>query len=210
MFAEHFVPTSPALLRHSEYMLRKVSLLISVSALLFAPRVLHAQYDVNASLYGQFSNTVSGNGITQSSDSSVGVMLGLRKYERPWRGYEISYSYNRPTQNFNHDIGSVPANSQFMTANYVVSLPLPVIGLRPFVLAGGGAALFGPQGGGVTNTEGVFTYGAGLDYRLIPHVGLRLQYRGLIYNTPDLGNPELDTGSTTHASQALGGMYFKF
>jgi opacity protein-like surface antigen len=181
--------------------------------LLVAPALAHAQFDVNASLYGQFSSDVSGNGETQSTDPSAGVMLGIRRYERPWRGYEVTYAYNRPTQKFNGAFsGSLPANSQYMTAQYVVSVPFPVVGLRPFALAGGGVALFSPaiQGAGISNAEAVFCYGAGLDDRLAPHIGLRLQYRGLLYRTPDLGNPELQTDSVSHTSQAVVGVYLKF
>ena len=97
----------------------------------------------------------------------------------------------------------VPANAHEVTADWVVSLPLG--SLKPFALAGYGLLLDVPTTGNVTATtttcgsvstncsqstgsiatqtqaKGVFVYGAGVDWPLMPHTGQRLQYWGNAY-----------------------------
>lgn len=188
--------------------LRLLALLI-----LGAPLLSHAQVDLNASLYGQFPGATNSDGITQSPSSSAGVMLGIRKYDHPWRGYEVTYSFNHANQDYSGTtLSSVAADAHSVTADYVVSFPFPAIGLRPFALGGGGLVFFAPQGSapGTTEVSGVFSYGAGVDLRLVPHLGLRVQYRGLVYRAPDFGEAFLSTDSFTHTAQPMAGLYLQF
>jgi opacity protein-like surface antigen len=187
--------------------------LLIASLLFLLPVAAHAQYDVNASLYGQFSGTTNSDGISQSPQNSAGVMVGLRKYDRPWRGYELTYSFNHANQDYSGTtLSSVTANAHSVTADYVVSVPIPTTGIRPFLLGGGGVVIFAPQGssGGGTDTKAVFSYGGGVDVRLVPHIGLRVQYRGLLYRAPDFGQAFLSTDSFTRTAEPMAGLYLKF
>jgi len=56
----------------------------------------------------------------------------------------------------------------------------------------------------------VFVYGAGLDWGLIPHLGLRLQYRGNLYKAPDLTKLYTSTGAFTNTSEPMIGAYLRF
>jgi len=89
---------------------------------------------------------------------------------------------------------------------------LKIANLRPFALAGGGL-LFNEPSGNQTNTtsstKGVFDYGAGLDWGLLPHLGLRFQYRGNLYKAPDLTHLYTSTGAFTHTSEPMIGVYFR-
>jgi opacity protein-like surface antigen len=130
----------------------------------------------------------------------------------------------------------VPANAHEVTGDWVVSLH--GANLRPFALAGSGVLLNVPSnaqattttlvtgcGGGnpgctpgnvttnttptSTSTEGVFVYGAGLDWELLPHLGLRFQYRGNVYKAPAIANALSSTNAFTHNAEPVIGIYFR-
>jgi hypothetical protein len=105
--------------------------------------------------------------------------------------------------------------------------------LRPFVLAGGGLRVDIPTRGTpflttcITSSwpcptqtvivqtkisaQPVFVYGAGLDYGFLPRVGLRLQYRGTLYESPNLTQHYVDSiSSITHTAEPMIGIYFRF
>jgi opacity protein-like surface antigen len=85
--------------------------------------------------------------------------------------------------------------------------------LRPFALGGLGLLLNQPvsgQSNTQSSTKPVFVYGAGLDWGVVPHIGLRLQYRGTLYKAPDLTKLYTSTGAFTHSSEPMIGAYFRF
>jgi opacity protein-like surface antigen len=55
-----------------------------------------------------------------------------------------------------------------------------------------------------------FVYGGGLDYRLVRHVALRLEYRGFVYDRPDFGIAGLSSNITTHTAEPSAGLVFHF
>ena len=176
-----------------------------------------AQTDVALSLYGAFSGTTSGNGVTQSPANQAGGMVELCHISNPLVGYEATYSYNRANRTYfaicpgvppgspatcNVAVSqAVPANAHEITGDWVVSLGLS--NLKPFALAGVGMLMdvpAGSQAGTSTSTRAVFVYGAGLDWGLLPHLGLRLQYRGNLYKAPDLVKSFQSTNAFTHTA----------
>lgn len=126
--------------------------------------------------------------------------------------------------------GNIPANQHEVTADWVVSLKLLMF--RPFVLAGGGVLVTQPQGGTITTTscatthplcsettgnavtqtqaKGEFTYGAGVDWTIVPHLGVRLQYRGRVSKAPDLATAFSSTDSFTRTSEPVLGVFLRF
>jgi opacity protein-like surface antigen len=180
-----------------------------------------AQTDVAASLYGAFSGTTNGNGTVQSPSNSAGGLLELRHISNPIVGYEAAYSYNRDNQVYKPPIGiacplqgcsvaAVSANAHEFTGDWVVSVH--GANLRPFALAGVGV-LFNEPTGNQSNTSSstkpVFVYGAGLDWGLLPHIGLRFQYRGNLYKAPNLSRLFTSTNAFTHTSEPMIGLYFR-
>ncbi len=179
-----------------------------------------AQTDVALSLYGAFSGTTTVNNVQQSPANAAGGMVELRHLVNPLVGYEATYSFNRANQTYVSNACptfcsspvSVSANAHEITGDWVMSLK--VANLRPFALAGGGLLLNEPSGGQsytTSATKGVFVYGAGLDWGLLPHLGLRLQYRGNLYKAPDLikdfiGSPD----AWMHTAEPMIGAYFRF
>lgn len=59
-----------------------------------------------------------------------------------------------------------------------------------------------------TSYKPVYVYGAGLDWGLIPHFGLRLQYRGNLYSAPNVTSLFSSTNTFTHTAEPMIGIYF--
>ena len=187
-------------------------------AVLTAP--IQAQTDVALSLYGAFNGSTNGNGTQQSPSNQAGGMLELRHISSPLMGFGVSYSYNRANQSYFSPIPCTPncdpwvavsANAHELAGDYLVSVKLANI--RPFV-DGGAGLLFNQPTGSQSNTQSstkpVFVYGAGLDWGLLPHIGLRLQYRGNLYKAPDLTKFYTSTGEFTHSAEPMIGAYLRF
>ncbi len=203
--------------------IEKALLLAVVAAL--ASGAAHAQTDVAVSLYGAFSGTTNGNNTTQSPANAAGGLLEVRHIAHPWLGYEGTYSFNRANQtyvvtNLLCPVGIGPclptptpvsANAHEVTGDWVASLKIS--NLRPFALAGGGILFDAPVSGQSltsTATKPVFVYGGGLDWGLLPHLGLRLQYRGNLYKAPNLTTLFTSTGTFMHTAEPMIGAYFRF
>ena len=185
-----------------------------------------AQTDVAASLYGAFTGTTSGNDTIQSPSNAAGGLLEVRHIAKPWAGYEATYAYNRANQVDSFPVSVLPcpppggpcgpapapvsANAHEVTGDWVASVKAGKI--RPFALAGGGILFDEPSSGQTSTTattKPVFVYGAGLDYGLLPHIGLRLQYRGNLYKAPDLTTLFTSTDAFTHTAEPMIGVYFR-
>lgn len=189
---------------------RAVRLLLLASTVLCLHAAARAQTDVAASFYGSFSGTTTGNGTIQSPSNSAGVLLELRHISNPLVGYELNYSFNRANQNYNN-LEEIKAAAHQVGADWVVSFP--VLMLKPFVLAGGGLIFFHPDSGqpdGRSETKPVFVYGAGVDWTVIPHLGVRFQYRGNLYHAPDLSHAFSSTDAFTHTAEPMVGAYLRF
>jgi opacity protein-like surface antigen len=134
-----------------------------------------------------------------------------------------------PTSGCPVTTAAISDNAHEVTGDWVISVK--AANLRPFALAGGGVLLNVPSGGTITTTtcgttnplcsqsttaaatstsfEGVFVYGAGLDWELLPHLGLRLQYRGNLYKAPAIANAFSSTNAFTHTAEPVIGIYFR-
>jgi len=182
--------------------------------------------DIAVSLYGAFSGTTTGNNVQQSPSNAAGGMVEVRHIANPVWGFEGTYSFNRANQVYNPLVtsaactpsgpcGSVPAlvsaNAHEASGDWVPSVK--IANLRAFGLLGGGLLLNVPASGQTNTTtaaKGAFVYGAGLDWGLLPHIGLRFQYRGNLYHAPDVTRLYTSTGAFTHTSEPMIGAYFRF
>jgi opacity protein-like surface antigen len=184
-----------------------------------------AQTDVALSLYGTFSSTTTYQiGLEhQTSVDAAGGLFELRHISNPFVGYEVTYSLNRDNQVYAYTgttpVGSLPgihpvavsANAHEITGDWLFSLPAGK--LRPFALVGVGLLLTEPVSGqsqATSSNEPVYVYGGGLDWKLVPHFGLRLQYRGNLYKAPNITAAYGFNGSLMHTAEPMIGAYFKF
>lgn len=178
-----------------------------------------AQTSVGVSLYGAFSGTTTGNNVQQSPSNSAGGLIELRHISNPIFGYEATYSYNRANQAYRCSTTSCPvltpatvsANAHEVTVDWVPSVHIAP--LRPFGVLGAGLLLNEPTGNQsntTSSTQAVYVYGAGLDWGVLPHLGLRFQYRGNLYKAPDLTKLYTSTNTFRHTSEPMVGAYFTF
>ena len=180
-----------------------------------------AQTDVALSLYGAFNGTTNGNGTIQSPSNSAGGLIELRHISNPLIGYEATYSFNRDNQVYRSACAGVTctsiapqpvsANAHEISGDWIASVH--IANLRPFALAGVGLLFNQPTGGQVSTTSAtkpVFVYGAGLDWGVFPHLGLRFQYRGNLYKAPDLTRLYTSTNAFTHTAEPVIGAYLRF
>ena len=181
-----------------------------------------AQTSVALSVYGAFNGTTTGNGVQQSPSNSAGGLIEFRHISNPILGWEATYSYNGANQNYRNYCGlnvtcvpstpaSVSAEAHEVTADWVPSIHIS--NLRPFGVLGLGLLLNEPAGGQsntTTSTQAVYVYGAGLDWGLLPHLGLRFQYRGNLYKAPDVTKLYTSTNVFTHTAEPMIGAYFSF
>jgi opacity protein-like surface antigen len=211
---------------HTAFLLATVGVLSSIAAFAQVGATVGAasRTDVAVSLYGAFSGTTTGNGAQQSPANSAGGLLEVRYIKNPIFGLEGAYAFNHADRTYNSLVSppcptgstctslpaSIKANAHEVTGDWVVSLK--VANLRPFALAGGGLLLNVPSSGQTntgTSTKPVFVYGGGLDWGLLPHLGLRLQYRGNLYHAPNLDQLFNSTGTFTHTAEPTIGVYFR-
>ncbi len=187
--------------------------------------VAEAQTDLALSVYGAFTQKVNGNGVTQSPANQGGAMVEFHHQSNPLVGYALTYSWNRADQTYTGGTIScglpcggggnqtihVPANAHEVTAAWEVGVK--VLNLRPFLLAGGGILLNQPaqSSDSVKNhTAGVLVYGGGVDVGLLPHVGIRAQYRGNVYGAPQLSTAFSSTKAFFTTSEPMIGAYLRF
>jgi len=185
---------------------------------------VHAQTSVGLSLYGAFSGTTNGNGVQQSASNSAGGLVELRHISNPILGWEATYSYNRANQTYSYNpppecpapgcalpSGAVSANAHEITGDWVPSIRIS--NFRPFGVLGLGLLLNEPASGQSSTTssyQAVYVYGAGLDWGLLPHLGLRFQYRGNLYKAPDVTRLYTSTDAFTHTAEPMIGAYLSF
>ena len=192
----------------------------------FESRLVWAQTDVGLSFYGAFSQKTTGSGVIQSPSNSAGGLVELRHISNPILGFEATYSYNRANQRYQSQIaitcpipplpcGSQPArvgsNAHEITADWVPSVGIG--NLRPFGVLGVGLLLNVPSGGQSStqnSTKPVYVYGAGLDWGMLPHLGVRLQYRGNLYDAPDVTKLYTSSKTFTHTAEPMIGAYLRF
>lgn len=199
-----------------------------------------SETDAALSIYGAFSNSTTGNTVYQRQASAAGAMIELRHIVHPWMGFEGTYSFNRANQNYVSTYlcpsnllstcaptATASANAHEFTGDWVVSFK--ALNLRPFALVGVGLLVDVPTGGNsifnqistfgptpippfmTSNSfKPVYVYGAGLDWGLLPHLGLRFQYRGNVAKAAQLTNALGSTNAFMNTSEPMIGAYFRF
>jgi outer membrane immunogenic protein len=167
-----------------------------------------------------FTQSSSGNGATHSATETGGFLATYRYHLNHWISVEGAYGYDLNSQKYLSSSSAFRIQSRMnqMTGDLVLRLPSRASSrFSPYVLAGGGALLFDPTGnlsdtvfGAQSQTKGVFVYGAGFNYAIRKRISLRVEYRGLVYGTPDFGFSGFQTNSITHTAQPSVGLAFRF
>jgi opacity protein-like surface antigen len=204
-------------------MILRRSAFVGVLLAWFTPAAIHAQFDISANFYEALTSASTGNGAKQTPTNSEGGMVEARYVLNHLAGFELAYSYNHANQTFAPNGTScayvcgqpaipVTARADEIAADWVPSVKIG--NLHPFAIGGIGFFITSP--GDVANYDvntvirPVFVYGAGLDWSVMPHFGVRLQYRGNLYKAPDLTAIYPATGAYTQSAEPMGGLFYRF
>lgn len=198
-------------------------LLLSAVSAVVVPSV-HAQNalknnDVAVSGVFEFTQTTSGNGITDTASKAGGGEAAFRHSYHWWLGYEAAYTYTRYHEDYTgvpgypEQVFGVQHNQHEFSGSYYVHGPTMLI--QPFALAGFSGVLLSPSLNGGQNVPyqwrpGV-NFGVGANLPLLTsHFGLRVEYRGVYYKAPDFGDSYLATNAMRLTSEPMVGAYIRF
>jgi opacity protein-like surface antigen len=180
-------------------------------------------FDASVAYGAAFSKTSSNalNGVTVSPTNG-GMILGTFRF-RFNRTHGIEANIGRIKNSQIYILGTNDYRVQGTVTEYsgaYVFSPFHFQKLEPFVLTGGGALRFNPGNqfidgnlspfGAAQQTSMAFLYGGGVDYRVWKRIGLRLQYRGLIYKEPTFHLTQFFTGARGHIAEPSVGIVFNF
>ena len=172
--------------------------------------------DGSVNIFGQFSGTSNGNGIQDKPTDSLGVLATVRQSFHPWLGYEVNYGYTRFSERYSTVPFGVQNNLHEVSGAYLLQAPtLPFLGLQPFGAVGAGALVFLPTTVGGQKYSQQYRvpllYEVGVNYPILTsHLGLRFQYRGLLYKTPDFKSALITTNARRQTAEPSVGAYLRF
>lgn len=142
---------------------------------------------------------------TQGTSLSAGVLGTFHQSFKSWLGYNVNLGYSRFSENYslghvfianptsygipgsNFSQGSIGTNMYEVTIAYAVEGP-KTKRFATFAQLGGGGLWFLPTQSPSPYYEQVraaMVFGTGINYKLTEHLGVRAEYRGLFYKSPD-------------------------
>lgn len=169
--------------------------------------------DIAISGLYEMTQTVSGGGITVTPTKAAGGEASFRHSFHYWLGYEAAYTDTRYTDYYSGQPFGIQHSQHEFSASYYVHGP--TIFVQPFALAGISAIVFSPSLNGGQNVSWQArpgaNFGAGVNLPLLTsHIGLRVEYRGVYYKTPDYNRAPLTTNASRLTSEPMAGVYIKF
>jgi opacity protein-like surface antigen len=169
--------------------------------------------EVSVQAFGSFVKSTNNNGIENKVTNSGGVLGNYRRFFDIHNGVEINYGYSLNTQNYNSASGGLGVEnySHEISAAYVFRMPLRKF--TPFVLAGAGGLIFDPKDfvDASSQARAAFVYGAGADFNFWRRVFVRVEYRGLVYNSPTYGLTALaGSDRVTHRAEPSVGFGYRW
>lgn len=179
-----------------------------------------AETDLGVNFYRTFTASTSGNTTLQTPSNSFGAGVEARHIQSPLVGYEITYSYNQADIAYQPAPGAcgfecfnakekLSGNASLVGLDWIASMKRGNI--SPFAVGGTGFFIAVPTTNQPTlNTivRFMWTAGGGVDVGVLPHAGLRIQYRDNFYKAPDEDVRFAATDKFTHTGQAMIGFYF--
>ncbi len=163
---------------------------------------------------------------TAGATPSAGFLGVFHQQFRGWAGYDINAGYSRTAYNYSaaslfatgssFSKDAVGTNMYELSVAYVAKAPASSRRLQAFVQGGGGVLAFLPTQKlfpGAVNFRAAALFGAGGDYRISDHLGLRMEYRGLFFKTPDFVQYTTATPTSklfTVSSQPVVSLIYRF
>jgi len=178
-----------------------------------------SRIDIGVSGTGEFTNTVTGTNylgvsLTQKPSNTLGALVTIRYTKSPYLGAEFNYGYARYTQNFSsYIVGGAQTNASEYTVGYVAHTP-KLFGFQTFASAGLGTMAFRATPGGgqslPTQARMAYYYDAGVEDSLLPHFGIRAQFRQVFFLAPDFGQNYLTIKQRQTTTEPAVGFYLHF
>jgi opacity protein-like surface antigen len=178
-------------------------------------------FDASIGVAGVFTKQSTGNGTVLDPTNSAAFVATFRYRFNAMHSIEVNYAHTPDSQIYTEgpNFFRIQSKVSEYTGAYVLNL-FQHGKLEPFVFAGGGALTFSPGNtyintyqlpvAVVKQTQIAFLYGGGADYRVVPRIAVRLQYRGLIYKAPDFQGPGFFTGQRGSLAEPSIGVVFRF
>jgi len=201
--------------------MQKVVMSVASSILLFSlsASAQGNRSEVSIQGTGLFTQSTSGNGSVHSATESGGFLGTYRYHLNRWLSAEAAYGYSQNTQKYllASDDFRIQSGIHQFTGTMILNFPSrPSSRINPYILLGGGALLFTPDGnqfnslaGASSQAKSAFIYGVGANYAVKKAIALRVEYRGLLYSAPDFGFGGLATNSVTHTAMPTVGLSFR-
>ncbi|QMV18749.1 hypothetical protein GOB94_08680 [Granulicella sp. 5B5] len=156
------------------------------------------------------STVTTGNDFhAQGATPAVGALASFHQQFSPLFGYRITGAYSRPTLSYSYQAAAStaaqPGSSTITTQILEFSGTYTVLGphthrLHTSAEAGGGLLIFHPAEPGTSINSvarPVAIAGVGAELAITQHLGLRAQYRALVFETPDFHDPSFPVPITT-------------
>ena len=202
-------------------MLKQLGIAVAVLCLTTAALCQDNHYD--AALGGTYAlnKQATGNGIDLAPKNAAGFLASLRVRFSPSSSFQLNYGHTKNEQVYTASpfAYSVQATIAEFTGEYIYNFAQRGK-FEPFVMGGGGVLVFTPGQTFVNTTlSGIgvvrqyrpaILYGGGLDYAVYKRIGLRFQYRGMVFSNPDFKVPSLFIGGKGHMAEPSVGVVFKF
>jgi opacity protein-like surface antigen len=203
--------------------MRTAGLAVAILVLACAAAGAQDRLDFSVSGAAVFSKSVSSttSGLTLNPADSGAIFGTVRYHFNHLNAVELNIGHSVDSQIFERapDTFKVRTSVTEFSGAYVLT-PFQGKRLQPFLFAGAGALRWYPENqyingngsffGAYTQTSLAFLYGGGADYRLWRRIGLRMQYRGLIFRAPDFTVSDFFISAKGHMAEPSVGLVVKF
>jgi len=197
------------------------AIVVAVAAALCGTQA-QAQTDVVLSGFRTFTSSTTAFGTHQAPSDSEGGLFEWDHIANPLVGYEFNFSFNPANESYSPATGncgtvcgqpplSISGKAFQFGGNWIVSMKSK--SLRPFVLGGIALRVTAPGSSPYsvnTVVRPAFVYGAGIDWSLSKHLGLRLQARGNTTKAPNLSDLYTATAQYTQVYEPMAGVFYRF
>jgi opacity protein-like surface antigen len=202
-------------------MLKQLGIAVAVLCLTAAGLCQENHFDVSLGGTYAFSKQSSGNGIDLKPTAASGFLATVRLRFRPSSSFQFNYGRTKDRQvytaaPFTYSVQSTIAE---FTGEYIYNFA-PHGKFEPFLMGGAGVLVFTPGEtfvntslsgfGAVRQYRPAVLYGGGVDYAVYKRIGIRVQYRGLVFSNPDFNVHSLFIGGKGHMAEPAVGVVYKF
>lgn len=201
--------------------LRFSILVLAMTSFAAAQEVERFNASINFAGVFSKSSTSSSGSLTLKPTNSLEEFGSVRWRLNHLHGLELNIGHTTNSQVFTSAPNSFRVGSGIteFSADYVLT-PVHIGHWEPFLFGGAGALRFGAGSTFINGLQSsfpvkkqtaiAFLYGGGTDYNFWKFLGVRVQYRGLIYKTPNFGQPNLATHAKGHLAEPSLGLVIKF